>query len=428
MTEKITVKIPCGKSFLEGKIKKENYSGMYCSRLPEAQQDEAEEVLRALENPIGSSRLCDMAAKAGNAVVIASDHTRPVPSKIIMPLLLQELRKKNPGLDITILIATGFHRSTTQEELIEKFGEKILREEKIVIHDSRNEKELVKIGLLPSGGELIINKLAAETDLLVSEGFIEPHFFAGFSGGRKSVLPGIASKKTVLANHCAEFIMHPRARTGILEGNPIHNDMLYAAKKAGLAFIVNVVINGNKKIVKAFAGDVEKAHKAGTDFLTQYASLAVPESDIILTGNGGYPLDQNVYQCVKGMSAGESACKEGGVIILCAACNDGHGGDSFYEKLSSSTPEELLKECAATAGNETVPDQWQYQILARILVKHKVIMVGSMCPGSLLENMGFFTAESIDAALEKAFTFCGGNGKVAVIPDGVSVIVQKVKQ
>lgn len=426
MSEKILVKIPYGRTCLEGSVEKANFSGEYHSHLPPCVADEAGEVQRALADPIGCCPLCEMAAKAKKIVVISSDHTRPVPSKIMMPLILKELRKKNVSADITILIATGCHRGTTEAELVEKFGEKIVKEEKIVIHDSKDEKSLVKASVLPSGGELIINKLALEADLLVAEGFIEPHFFAGFSGGRKSVLPGIASAKTVLANHCAEFIDHPCARTGILENNPVHLDMLEAAKKAKLAFIVNAVIDGNKKIVKVFAGDLEKAHKAGTDFLGKYALVEVPEADIVITGNGGYPLDQNVYQCVKGMSAAECICKEGGVIILCAACNDGHGGNSFYEKLSSKSPREILEECSSTPKDKTLPDQWQYQILARILVKNTVIMVTEECSRDMLEKMGFLTAESIDKALEKAFEICGKAGKAAVIPDGVAVIVKKL--
>lgn len=156
-----------------------------------------------------------------DVVIIASDHTRPVPSKIIMPLMLEEIRKGNPDADITILIATGCHRETAKEELVQKFGKDIVDNEKILVHDCDDTTNLVSLGRLPSGGELIINKIAVEADLLCSEGFIEPHFFAGFSGGRKSVLPGIASRKTVLANHRSAFIADDHARTGILEGNPI---------------------------------------------------------------------------------------------------------------------------------------------------------------------------------------------------------------
>ena len=200
-------------------------------------------VRRAMEHPIGTAPLAELARGKKKVVILASDHTRPVPSKVIIPQMLAEVRRGNPDADITILIATGCHRETTRDELVAKFGADIVQNEKIYIHDCDDVAMLTSIGTLPSGGACIVNRLAVEADLLLAEGFIEPHFFAGYSGGRKSVLPGVCSRTTVLANHCAEFIDSPFARTGVLEGNPIHRDMMWAARRAGLAYIVNVVIN-----------------------------------------------------------------------------------------------------------------------------------------------------------------------------------------
>ncbi len=417
----IELSIPYGKDRMTARLAGSRCLGIFKPALPRAAEDEAAEVARALAAPIGSAPLCELARGKRNAVVIASDHTRPVPSRILMPQLLAELRKGAPGIDVTILIATGFHRGTTRDELVAKFGERIVEDEKIVIHDSTDDGAMVKLGTLPSGGELIINRLAVETDLLISEGFIEPHFFAGFSGGRKSVLPGIASKTTVLANHCSEFIRSPFARTGNLADNPLHCDMLYAAEQARLAFILNVVIDGEKRIVRAFAGDSGKAHVAGCEFLRGLAGVEVPEADIVITGNGGFPLDQNVYQAVKGMTAGEAVCREGGVIILCAACNDGHGGEAFYRSLAGAvTPHVLLAETAKVPRNETKPDQWEYQILARIRDRFRVIMVTRDCDHAMLRRMHLEAAYDLEEALEMA-----GEGSVAVIPDGVSVIAKR---
>ena len=186
---------------------------------------------------------------------------------------------------------------------------------------------MVKIGQLPSGGDCIINRIAAEADLLLAEGFIESHFFAGFSGGRKSVLPGIASYKTIMANHSGEFIDSSNSRTGNLTDNPIHNDMVYAAAKANLAFIVNVVLDGDKKIIGSFAGDMVEAHKVGCNFVKEIARVKKIPCDIAVSTNGGFPLDQNIYQAVKGMTAAEATNKDGGVIIMVAGCRDGHGGE-----------------------------------------------------------------------------------------------------
>ena len=425
------ISVPYAKKHLNADIPAGNFAGVFAAEhlQAEANMTQDELVRFSLKNPVASPRLSELVKGKKNMVIISSDHTRPVPSKTIMPLILEEARRDNPDIDITILIATGFHRATTREELTDKFGEDIVDNENIVIHDSQDASSLVQLDTLPSGGELWLNRLAVETDLLVAEGFIEPHFFAGFSGGRKSVLPGVAGAQTVLANHCAEFINSEYARTGVLENNPLHRDMLFAAQQAKLAFIVNVVIDENKDIVKAFAGDREQAHKAGCDFLERLVRIEVPPSDIIITSNGGYPLDQNIYQAVKGMTAAEAAIKDGGVIIMVSACNDGHGGQSFFDNMAQAKcPAQILKKTAQVPRHETVPDQWEFQILARILNRCKVIMVTDMCAPEMIKAMHMEHAFTIEEALEMALKIKGADARIAVIPDGVSVIVKKDKE
>lgn len=425
-----TFSLPFGKEKIKLELPEEQVAGVLVSHAHEykAPKSEAELVADALANPIGSPKLSELAKGKKNCVIISSDHTRPVPSHIIMPQLLAELRKGNPDIDITILIATGMHRATTKEELIAKYGREIAEHEKFVIHVSRNDEDMVSVGTLPSGGDCRINKVAANADLLISEGFIEPHFFAGMSGGRKSVLPGIASKVTVLANHCSEFINSPNARTGILQGNPIHEDMLYAAKAAKLAFICNVVIDADKKVIAAFAGDREKAHYAGADFEMKLAGVKPVPADIVITTNGGYPLDQNIYQSVKGMTAAEATCKEGGVIIDVSSCSDGHGGEDFYNNLKNAESiQKAMDEILARGRNETVFDQWEAQILMRMLLKFTIIMV-TEAPQQMVEDMHMKYAASIDDALAMAKDVLAKKGiadpKITVIPDGVSVIVK----
>lgn len=425
-----TFSLPFGKEKIKLELPEEQVAGVLVSHAHEykAPKSEAELVADALANPIGSPKLSELAKGKKNCVIISSDHTRPVPSHIIMPQLLAELRKGNPDIDITILIATGMHRATTKEELIAKYGKEIAEHEKFVIHVSRNDEDMVSVGTLPSGGDCRINKVAANADLLISEGFIEPHFFAGMSGGRKSVLPGIASKVTVLANHCSEFINSPNARTGILQGNPIHEDMLYAAKAAKLAFICNVVIDADKKVIAAFAGDREKAHYAGADFEMKLAGVKPVPADIVITTNGGYPLDQNIYQSVKGMTAAEATCKEGGVIIDVSSCSDGHGGEDFYNNLKNAESiQKAMDEILARGRNETVFDQWEAQILMRMLLKFTIIMV-TEAPQRMIEDMHMKYAASIDDALAMAKDVLAKKGitdpKITVIPDGVSVIVK----
>jgi lactate racemase len=421
------IKVPYYKKLMKLDIEDKNLIGILKSKAHEykAELSQEELVEKALDNPINSPKLEEMVKGKKEIVIITSDHTRPVPSKITMPILLRRIRSVNPSIDIKILIATGFHRATTKEELINKFGEKIVNEENIIIHDSRDKENLVKLGILPSDGELYINKIAAQAELLIAEGFIEPHFFAGFSGGRKSILPGIASAETIMANHCSEFISTKYARTGNLENNPIHRDMVYAAEKAKLAFILNVVIDKDKKVINAFAGDREKAHERGCEFVISLSKVDKVEADIVVSTNGGYPLDQNIYQSVKGMTAAEATCKDGGVIIMIAACNDGHGGKSFYDNLANAnSPQQLLDKLIKIPRNKTVPDQWEFQILARILSKHTVILVTDMCDPKMIKDMHMEHAYTFEEALTRAYELKGENAKVAVIPDGVSVIVK----
>ena len=394
------------------------------SRIGELKAEgEGREIVRkALENPIESSRLRELAKGKRSCVVIISDHTRPVPSKDILPEMFAELEAGSPGIEITLLVATGFHRPTTTAELEAKLGPDILKRVKVVLHDSRNAASNVKVGVLPSGAPCVIDRVAADAELLVSEGFIEPHFFAGFSGGRKSVLPGIADQVTVLGNHCSKFIDSPCARTGVLDGTPLHADMVAAAKMAKLAFICNVVIDEAKRTVAAFAGNPFAAHRKGCDFLLGYAKVAPKPADIVITSNGGAPLDQNLYQCVKGMTAAEATCNPGGVIIDCVECADGHGGQSFYESLRDcESADAFYAKCLATPQDRTIPDQWEAQILARIIRNFTVIVVSRPGMKSMVEEMKMRYAASLDEALAMARAL--GKKSLTVIPNGISVIV-----
>jgi nickel-dependent lactate racemase len=420
-----TVSFPYGKEVLTYDIPDSRFRGELVSQMHHYKVAGSQEdlVREALANPIGTPPLRVMAEGKKKVVLIASDHTRPVPSKIIVPQMLAEIRRGNPKADITILIATGCHRDTTREELEAKFGPEITGQEKIVVHNC-DSPDMVYLGKLPSGGDLILNKLAVEADLLIAEGFIEPHFFAGFSGGRKSVLPGIASRKTVVYNHNAEFIAHPAARTGVVEGNPIHNDMLYAARIARLDFICNVVINAAKEVIYAASGDCDLAHRAGREFLLSKCRVAPVEADIAITTNGGYPLDQNIYQAVKGMTAAEATVRKGGVIIQLAKSNDGHGAPEFYKTFAEEKDlDRMLDTFMKTPKESTRVDQWQSQIFARVL-KHATGIYISDAPDQMVRDLHMTPAHSIAEAVKMAEEILGNpNASIAAIPDGVAVIV-----
>ena len=420
------ISFPYGKEFVQLDAADERVQGVLVSKLHHYKPEKSPQALveEALAHPIGSPGLSELARGKKNIVLIASDHTRPVPSRVIVPPMLREIRKGNPDAEITILISTGCHRGTTREELIGKFGEEIVAKERIAVHDC-DASPLVQIGTLPSGGALIINRLVVDADLVCSEGFIEPHFFAGFSGARKSILPGIASRTTVLANHCSEFIADPHARTGILEGNPIHQDMVWAARAAKLAFICNVVINAEKEAIFAVAGDMEEAHRAGCEFLSSLCGVEAKPADIVITTNGGYPLDQNIYQAVKGMTAAEATVKPGGVIIMMARSNDGHGGEHFYHQLADEPDlEKTLALFLSRGRNETAPDQWEAQILIRVLKKATVVYV-SEAPDEMIRSLHMIPAHSLEEAMGISERLLGRkDATITAIPDGVSVIVR----
>ena len=380
-------------------------------------------VLEALEHPIGTPRLRELARGKRRVTLVTSDHTRAVPSKLTLPLLLAEIRAGNPDAQITILIATGLHRETTEAEMRKMFGDGIVDHERIAVNHAFCPEEFTFLGTLPSGAEFHINKLAVECDLLVTEGFIEPHFFAGFSGGRKSILPGICDRNTVNENHSYRAIASPWAAAGVLEHNPIHEDMVVAARRAKVGFILNVAQNSEKKIIGAFAGDLEQAHAAGVAFVRSRCQKVPVMGDIVVTSNGGYPLDQNLYQTPKAVSTAARCAREGGVIIMSASCVDGMGG-SFFEKLIvKGSVEEIDSYLSQIPPRETISEQWCAQIYARILKKYTVILVTTYLDAQTVKRANMLHAASVDQALEMAYAIKGDQAEVVVIPDGVSVLI-----
>ena len=422
-----TFSIPYYTSALELHVDEKNLKAELNSRTDsyDAGKGEAELVREALANPIGTPRLCELAKGKNRIVLVTSDHTRAVPSKLTLPLLLEEIRRGNTEADITILIATGLHRATTEEEQRRMFGDAIVDNEKIVVNQAFVDEDFEKVCDLPSGAELWVNKVALHCDLLVTEGFIEPHFFAGFSGGRKSILPGICNAATVNENHSYKAISSPYSTTGVLEHNPIHEDMVCAARAVNVQFIMNVALNAEKKVIAAFAGDLEQAHEKGVTFVRSLAQCPSVEGDIVITSNGGYPLDQNLYQSPKAVATAEACCREGGVIIMCASCCDGMGGTHFEKLIVKGTVDEIDAYLSKIPPKETIPEQWCAQIFARILKKHKVILVTTYLDHELVRKANMIPASTPDEALEMAYEIMGRDAEVVVIPDGVAVLAVK---
>ena len=422
-----TIPIPYYTSTLDLHVEEENLKAVLTAKMHgfHAEKSQEQLVLDALEHPVGSPRLRTLAEGKQNIVIVTSDHTRAVPSKITLPLLLKEIRSGNPDADITILIATGLHRPTTEEEQRRMFGDEIVDHEKIAINNAFDPEQFVELCTLPSGAVFQVNRLAAECDLLVTEGFVEPHFFAGFSGGRKSILPGICSERTVNENHSYKAVSHPRSNPGMLKDNPIHADMLCAAKTVNVQFIFNVALDGEKKIVAAWAGDLEKAHEAGVAFIRQWSQCPVVTGDIVVTSNGGYPLDQNLYQSPKAMATAEACAGEDGVIIMCCSCCDGMGGVHFGQLIQRGTPEEIDRYLSSIPPEKTIPEQWCTQVCVRVLRKHPVILVTTFLSHDEVRKANMIPASTPDEALEIAYRLKGKQASVVVIPDGVSVLTVK---
>ena len=421
------IDVPYDRTKLHISLPEECVAGVLEGHQSEFKAEGTQEQLieQALDNPHSSPTLEELCRNKRDIVIISSDHTRPVPSKVTMPILLRRIHAAAPQARVRILVATGMHRPSTHEELVDKYGAGIVANEEIVMHVATDDEAMAHIGTLPSGGSCIINRIAAQADLLLAEGFIEPHFFAGFSGSRKSVLPGIASYKTIMYNHNGQFIHDSHSRAGVLDGNQVHKDMMAAAEMAGLKFILNVVLNGNHEVIGAFAGDIHDAHKAGCDFVKKLAGVQAVPCDVAITTNGGYPLDQNIYQAVKGMTAAEATLDEGGVIISIAGCSDGHGGEGFYRNIADNDPAEFEKSCITRAKSDTLADQWTAQIFARILAHHPVILVTDLCDHDMIRAMHMTPANTVDEAIAIARDLKGADAKFAIIPDGLGVVVSR---
>ena len=422
-----TIKIPYYTSSLDLHVEEENLEAVINAKTDyyDPGKSETELVEEALANPIGTPRLRELAKGKQKVTLVTSDHTRAVPSKLTLPILLREIREGNPDADITILIATGLHRPTTEAEQRRMFGDAIVDHEKIVVNEAFKDEDFAYVRSLPSGAELWVNKVALDCDLLITEGFIEPHFFAGFSGGRKSILPGICNAATVNENHSYKAISSPYSTTGVLAHNPIHEDMVCAARAVNVQFILNVALNAEKKVIAAFAGDLEEAHAEGVAFVRKLAQCPSVTGDIVITSNGGYPLDQNLYQSPKAVATAEACCTDGGVIIMCASCFDGMGGTHFEKLIVRGTVDEIDEYLSRIPPKETIPEQWCAQIYSRILKKHRIILVTTYLDHELVRKANMIPASSPDEALAMAYEMMGKDARVVVIPDGVAVLAVK---
>jgi len=374
----------------------------------------------ALEHPIGSADIKELTKTAHKILIITNDNTRSLPSHLTIPALVKSFYHPEDAYEITVLIATGLHRLMTDAEIREQLGEEVAGKYPVVVHSAIDEASLASFGFLPSGKELFLNRLVKEHDLVISEGFIEPHFFAGYSGGRKSILPGVAGADNILANHSPVNIANAASCQANLDDNPIHDECVEAARLAGLKFILNVALDKNKQIIAAFAGHPETAHLEGCRVVEELMTVDAVETDIVVASNNGYPLDRNLYQVVKGIDTAAKVARKGGVIIMCAECCDGVGHEHFKNHLlSCSSVDEFFQEMST---GPSATDKWQAQVLAKALIDHTIILVSEGIDADLAERMFFISAQSLDEALDKAFALTGKDSSISVLPEGPVII------
>lgn len=379
----------------------------------------------ALHVPADSPSLLELAKGKKNACIVISDITRPVPNQLILPPILVTLEEAGiPRDKIVILIGTGLHRPSTPEEKLEMCGEEIVKNYKIVDHRAEVEEEQVYLGESPRGLPIWIDKIYMEADLKITTGLIEPHFMAGYSGGRKAICPGIAGKETIAKWHTPLFLEHENAKPGCLIDNPVHEENTWIAKKAGCDFIVNVVLNSDREIVAVVAGDMITAFERGVETARKLVVDTVPKPmDIVVTSGAGYPLDLTWYQTVKGIVGALEIVKEGGTIIIASACAEGTGSKEF-DLIADKFPT-IEKFMDAIIKDEFyVINQWQMEELGKVLRKARVVVVTDGLTDETLHRFYVETSPTVEQAVEEAMKKYGPEATIAVLPEGPYVLAE----
>ena len=378
--------------------------------------DEKESVINALQKPIGSQSLLDRISPATKICIAFTDLTRATPNDRIIPWLLEHLG--GPNDNITLLNQLGTHRPNTREELETMLTPEVVANYRVLNHEPENPEALVQVGTTADGTPALLNRHIVEADLRIITGFIEPHFFAGFSGGVKGIMPGCAGLETVMSNHGAKNIGDPQATFGVTEGNPLWEELRDIALKTGPSFLLNVTLNEQRDITNVFAGDIIEAHKTGCVFVKKSAMQPVEQPfDIVVTTNSGYPLDLNLYQGVKGMSAGARVLKEGGTLILAAECREGvPDGSPLDDLLRSADSIEEILAMLSTPGFVR-PEQWQAQIQA-LVQRRAEVLVHCMLDNDTLEACHLAPCADINAEVAKRLAKFGPDARVAVLPQG----------
>jgi nickel-dependent lactate racemase len=387
--------------------------------------DPVGDLRRLLERPIGTPPLAELARGRKSACIVISDITRPVPNRLILEPLLEILENAGiPRSAITILIATGLHRPNLGDELVELVGQEIVDRYRIENHHGTVLGEHTYLGKSPHGVPIWIDSRYVEADLKITTGLIEPHLMAGFSGGRKLICPGIAALETIKVWHGPDFLEHPKADCGILDGNPVHEENTWIARHAGCDFIVNVVIDAERRPLKWVAGDMEAAFLEGVEFVRGVVVDTVPEPvDVVVTSCAGYPLDTTFYQAVKGLTGALPIVKQGGTIIMAASLSEGIGSPEFQTLFRDNPNLDVFVE-RILGKDYFVMDQWQLEELAKVRRKARVKIVSDGLPAATLDSLFVESAPSVEQAVDESLADYGPHATMAVIPKGPYVLAQ----
>jgi nickel-dependent lactate racemase len=383
--------------------------------------DPSAELTRAIRNPTGSRPLRDLVRRGQTVGISVCDITRAQPRRLMLEALLEEMPETRLE-DVTVFIATGTHRANTPEEIEGMLGAEIARSCRILCHSARDDGALRSMGRTSTGVPILLNREWTEMDVRITTGFVEPHFFAGFSGGPKMVAPGLAGLETVMHLHDAARIGHPRATWGLVEGNPVHDDVREISRRTGVDFALDVTLNRRQQITQAFAGELLAEHREACGVARRNTMRPVRQPfDVVITTNSGYPLDQNLYQTVKGMSAAARVVREGGTILAAAECRDGIPDHGAYMEIlrSRDSPRELLD--MITSDGYSRPDQWQVQIQAQIQLKARVLLKAGGLTDQQIREAHLEPIHDIGAALAELMGERGGLA-LCVLPQGPQTI------
>ena len=384
--------------------------------------DPAAALSAALSAPLGRPPLRQMVRRGQKVAISVCDITRAQPRRETLEALFAEMPHVETD-DVTILIATGTHRTNSPKEVEQLLGSEIARRYRVVSHDSRDGASLVSVGKTTTGVPVYLNRLWVGADFRITTGFVEPHFFAGFSGGPKMVAPGLAGLETVLVLHDARRIGHPNATWGVTDGNPIHDDVREIARMTGVDFSVDVTLNRAQKITGVFAGDLFAEHRAACEAAKRDAMQPVRSPfDVVLTTNSGFPLDQNLYQAVKGMSAAAKVVKPEGTIVCAAECSDGLPAHGSYGQVLASQPSPQKLLSMICAPGYSVPDQWQVQIQAQIQIKARVLVKTAGLTPDAVRAAHFEPIDDVAAAVADAMRAAGPEATLCILPQGPQTI------